>query len=300
VTEAAGVPWRSGAWGVDLFFVLSGFLMIAITDGGARPWAFFKDRLLRVAPLYWIATSAMVVAALVGIAPNVAIDPVRVFTSFAFIPYGPQTMRNIASPILAVGWTLNVEMLFYTLFTLILFLPRYRLAVLTCILCGLVLLGRIVGPTGPILALWTLPILLEFVVGGWVAMMWLRPALRRPRIALAAVVIFALLARPAMVLVTAMLVGTLILEARGRVPTWRPFLLLGDASYSIYLWQIFPLQCCFVLARLLHLPMAPMAVVAFIGAIGGGIIAYLLIERPLLKFFHRRRARRGITIPSGP
>ncbi len=170
--------------------------MIAITDGGARPWAFFKDRLLRVAPLYWIATSAMILVALVGIAPNIVLSPLRVFTSFAFIPFGPQTMRNIASPILAVGWTLNVEMLFYTLFTVILFLPRYRLLVLTIIICGLVQLGKILGATGPVLTLWTHPVLLEFVVGGWVAMMWLRPALRRPLVALVVAGIFALLARP--------------------------------------------------------------------------------------------------------
>ncbi len=86
-----------------------------------------------------------------------------------------------------------------------------------------------------------------------------------------------------------MLVGTLMLEARGKVPTWQPFLLLGDASYSIYLWQIFPLQFCFVGARLLHLPVGLAAMAAFIGAIGGGIVAYLLIERPLLRLFHRRR-----------
>ncbi|WEJ98446.1 MAG: acyltransferase [Candidatus Sphingomonas phytovorans] len=302
-TEAAGAPWRIGSRGIDLFFVLSGFLMIAITDGGARPWPFFKDRLLRIAPLYWIVTTALIMVAVVGLAPYMTLDPVRILTSFAFIPYGDLTAGRIILPILPVGWTLNAEMLFYTLFALILVLPRYRMLVLTCIICGLVTLGFLCGPTGAGAA-WTQPILLEFVAGGWVGMAWVRPE-RRRRIFLfllpALCVWTALPVGRVGAMVTLILAAVLFFEARGAgIPKWRPLLLLGDASYSIYLWQIFPLQFVFVLGQRLNVPPAILAIIASLAAIGGGILAYLLLERPLLALFHRQRTRHGITIPAGP
>lgn len=310
VSAAAGTPWRIGAWGVDLFFVLSGFLMIAITDGGARPWLFFKDRLLRVAPLYWIATAAMVAIGLIGIAPNLALDPARIVASFAFIPYGEVNARGITLPILPVGWTLNAEMLFYTIFAFILFLPRFRMLALTLVIGGLVAAGVLLRPTGAIAAAWTHPIMLEFVAGGWLGMAWVRPARRRLIAALLLVALLLWISKPvgsglsgglAGAAVTLVVMTVLVFEQRGAgIPEWRPLRLLGDASYSIYLWQVFPLQFCFIIGARLGLPIGLVAAIAFVAAIGGGILAYLLLERPLLKALHRRQTRRGIIIPSGP
>ena len=47
---AAGHPVALGSFGVPLFFVLSGFLMVAITDESSRPGPFMKDRILRIVP----------------------------------------------------------------------------------------------------------------------------------------------------------------------------------------------------------------------------------------------------------
>jgi exopolysaccharide production protein ExoZ len=302
-TEAAGTPWRVGVHGVDLFFVLSGFLMIAITDKGARPLSFFKDRLLRVAPLYWIATAALIAVGLVGLAPYLVLDPARIATSFAFVPYGEVKAGRMLLPILPVGWTLNIEMLFYTVFALILVLPRFRMTALTCVIGGLVLAGMIYHPGSPFVA-WTHPILLEFVMGGWVGMAWARPQRRRlivPSLLLAMLPWLFLSSGRTGALVTLILMAVLLCEARGAgIPKWRPLLLLGDASYSIYLWQVFALQFVFVLGRHFHISPTLLAITASLGAIGGGIIAYLLIERPLLAALHRRRTRHGITIPAGP
>ncbi|MFA6113722.1 MAG: acyltransferase [Sphingomonas sp.] len=301
-TEAAGAPWGLGARGVDLFFVLSGFLMIAITDRGVRPWSFFKDRFLRVAPLYWIATATLVLVGLVGIAPGIPLDPARIATSFAFIPYGEVNARHIALPILPVGWTLNMEMLFYSVFALILFLPRYRMAVLTCVLGGLVLAGFAFRPTG-LVSVWTNPLMLEFVAGGWLGMAWVRPERRRLILALMlpamAIWLFVPTGRIG-VLATLIVAVVLFLESRGSVPTWRALRLLGDASYSIYLWQLFPLLVIFRLGAHFPVPLAILAIVTIIAALGGGILAYLLIEQPLRRIFHRRRTQGGITIPAGP
>jgi len=301
-TEAAGTPLRVGAHGIDLFFVLSGFLMIAITDGGVRPWSFFKDRFLRVAPLYWIATCVLVIAAPIGLAPRLAVDFDRIVASFGFIPYGELNARRIVLPILPVGWTLNMEMFFYALFTVILFLPRYRMLALTVVLCGLVLAGFVLRPVG-LAAGWTHVLMLEFVAGGWLGMAWIRPD-RRWRIVMGLVVALGLwLFVPSGrygVAATLIVAAVLLLEARGLVPTWRPLLLLGDASYSIYLWQLFPMLLVFRLGERFHVAPGILAAVTILVALAGGIIAYLLLERPLLRLLHRHRTRRGVTIPAGP
>ncbi len=85
---------------------------------------------------------------LVGLASGLSLHPTRIATSFAFIPYGEINARRIVLPVLPVGWTLNMEMFFYTIFTLVLFLPRYRMVALSCVLGGLVLAGLVFRPTG--------------------------------------------------------------------------------------------------------------------------------------------------------
>ncbi len=46
-----------GKYGVDLFFVISGFLMVAMTESReTTPIGFLKDRIVRIVPLYWTAT----------------------------------------------------------------------------------------------------------------------------------------------------------------------------------------------------------------------------------------------------
>lgn len=311
VTQELGMPWRLGARGVDLFFVLSGFLMIAITQNGARPGSFFRDRFLRVVPLYWIVTAATVAVGLLGLSPRVSLDPARIAASFAFLPYSAHGGRGIGVPVVPQGWTLNAEMLFYAIFTLILFLPRYRMVALTGVIAGLVAAGRIFHPSGTALFSWTHPQLLEFVAGGWLGVAWVRPD---RRILIVALLLAAMLLwipdligpglRPGLrgAGATLVVMAVLFFEVRGRgIPRWRPLELLGDASYSIYLWQFFALQTCFVVGPRLHAPVAVTAAAALVTAIGGGIAAYWLIERPLLDALHRRRhMASGVIIPSGP
>lgn len=310
VTQELGRPWSLGARGVDLFFVLSGFVMIAITHRGTRPGAFFRDRFLRVVPLYWMATAATVLVGLLGLSARISLDPLRIAASFAFIPYGVHGPWGIGIPVLPLGWTLNAEMLFYTVFALILFLPRYRMIALSCAIGGLVAAGRIFHPSGAMLVSWTHPQLLEFVAGGWLGVAWVRPDRRALIVTLLLAALFFWVPapfgaglRPRLKGVGAVLLvmAVLVFEARGRgIPRWRPLELLGDASYSIYLWQFFALQGCFVAGARLHIPLAITAAAALITAIGGGIAAYWLIERPLLAALRRRRTAAGIAIPAGP
>lgn len=56
--------WHLGTFGVDVFFVISGFVMVAASDRLGRnlaaAWLFLKRRFVRVVPLYWFYTTAKI------------------------------------------------------------------------------------------------------------------------------------------------------------------------------------------------------------------------------------------------
>src|SRR5215467_252489 len=102
-------------FGVDLFFVISGFIMVYSTDqlfGTAHgPMEFLKRRLLRIVPLYWIVTSLYL--ALTLLIPEFAKGYPAGFliASYLFIPAARPD--GVIEPLVGQGWTLNYEMLFY-------------------------------------------------------------------------------------------------------------------------------------------------------------------------------------------
>src|SRR5947209_976295 len=102
----AGVPFRMGAFGVDIFFVISGFLMVAITNVNSRQAPFLRDRIVRVVPLYWIATLVVYLAD-----RRYTSGPDQLVSSLMFIPRGHSADAPWFFPVLNVGWTLNYEML---------------------------------------------------------------------------------------------------------------------------------------------------------------------------------------------
>jgi peptidoglycan/LPS O-acetylase OafA/YrhL len=115
-----------GAIGVDLFFVISGFVIYSSIDGkNITPLRFAIQRLARVAPAYWVFTaiSAITIIYAPYIMPSAKFDAVFMLKSLLFIPdYNPSGLGIF--PLLPVGWTLNFEMAFYFVFFVSLFLPR--------------------------------------------------------------------------------------------------------------------------------------------------------------------------------
>jgi len=111
--EFAGVK-AFGSFGVDIFFVISGFIISQITQAGTRD--FFKKRLIRIVPLYWLFTA--LIAAVSYVHPQLLRtarwDPLHILASLFFIPQWTPSMEF--EPILKLGWTLNLEIYFYLLF----------------------------------------------------------------------------------------------------------------------------------------------------------------------------------------
>ncbi|MFN3911285.1 acyltransferase family protein [Hyphomonas sp.] len=172
----------SGYGGVDLFFVISGFIMVWVTrnagHGAAASADFLFARLLRVYPLWWMAAGLMVVYALniqllsTLATGEIAEDPVRY--SQAYLAKSFLLIPQFDFPVLAVGWTLVHEVYFYAVFALLMLLPRGLLPWALLVWGGLVVSASLIGLTAPTatnhLTLAAHPMTMEFIFGAAAAL----------------------------------------------------------------------------------------------------------------------------------
>jgi len=293
-------PVVVGAAGVDIFFIISGFVMWTATwNQPADPLEFLRRRVVRIVPLYWLATVALALGVLLmpGVIPNVTLQGAHLAKSLLFIPHvNPQ---GYPFPFLAVGWTLNYEVIFYLAFAAALSAGReHRLAVLTWILAPLACLGMIYVP---LYHLFANPMLLQFLAGAVIARLWIQRALPSPRVGLVLALIGGLAlvgthwlgaqpdhfirpflwGAPSACLVLGLVAAEPILP---RIAALRH---LGDASYSIYLVH-------HSIMALVNRAMGPSQSVLFFCAASGvsiaaGLACHAAIERPLLARLRRPR-----------
>ena len=162
---------RLGEAGVDIFFVISGFIMMYVHyeqfgDQGATR-RFIARRVIRVVPLYWALTALAVV--LLSIAPKLfffhkGIDAPWVIGSFLFIMIAPSS--GPTSPVIGQGWTLNYEMFFYAIFAIALLMPRRRaIPFIFATLGVLIAVGCVFSVQPAWFAVWTGTLLTEFLAG---------------------------------------------------------------------------------------------------------------------------------------
>lgn len=129
-----------GAWGVDIFFVISGFIMMYVTEFSERN--FFLKRIFRVVPLYWILTIGVFSLAIFfpGLLNNTTANFEHLIKSLFFIPFDKNGIGHF--PILFLGWTLNFEIIFYFLFSIALFVSKKNRFILCSILIILFLFSN--------------------------------------------------------------------------------------------------------------------------------------------------------------
>lgn len=174
------------AAGVDIFFVISGFIMVTISrqDFGA-PGAsarFMARRLARIVPPYWFFTSAMLLVAVLLPSqlrhPQTSVE--NVLKSFLFLP--SLNAYGAPYPVLQLGWTVNFEMFFYAVFALGLLLPkRIGLSLVFGLIGVLGVVGVLVQPEALPLSFWSRPVVFEFLFG-IVLGMWHASGARLPRL----------------------------------------------------------------------------------------------------------------------
>jgi exopolysaccharide production protein ExoZ len=291
------VPLHYGSFGVDLFFVLSGFIIAYSADRNSRH--FLVHRLIRVLPPYWVATLLGFLMCLLGMK---ALDAFGWFAqSLAFV-----TRADGRPPIIFVGWTLVYELAFYFLFAVLLRIwPR-----LAPLLCGVVLVFLAYGLQRTGLPLRPWPLLSEFAYGllifvvtkpltaggavsrrlgaipialtaiGLVGLYWFEPAILATSGVAAEMQRVVVLGVPAAMIV----LGLVLIEKRG----WS----IG-ASYAMYL--LHPL----VFAIVLGLKPGPLAVrlELFFGlavvTVVLSLVYYWLVEVPSIRLLRRWLASDG-------
>jgi len=312
VSEQFGGPFDVGAAGVDIFFVISGFIMWVTTAGRpADPWRFMGRRITRIVPLYWIVTLLT--------AAGILIKPQFFYGHFFSVPnfvgslfFLPVLQENALHPIVIQGWTLCYEMMFYLVFTLVLFLgERWRFGVLTGALVAIVAL-HFVFPAGYARA-FTDPVVLEFAAGVVVGRLWLQGARLPLGTALAmAGAGFLLLAASSLFdgdlpralrwgLPAALIVAGAVFAERAR--PFKPAALpsfLGDASYSIYLWHVVVGVLTTGVVLRIGIPAALQPVTILVLTLAFSAVLYLIVEKPLIGLLHPQRAKgvvkaRGVT-----
>ncbi len=298
----AGVPaletLRSG---VDVFFVISGFVMVWSTNAGARLSArdFMARRIIRIVPLYWVVTTLVLVALLVAPAAIwwTGTYPLHTIGSFLFLPLENPRIGAIY-PVVPLGWTLLFEMFFYLCFALAIMLgrrePKRVMTILIASMVGFVLLGQLVQ-LPEALDFYARPILLEFVFGmiaGLLVRRFVGP--QWPWLALAIFSLAALIFLPDMPNSWRALrfgvPAVLLVHAAIHVAGWNSgfWHRMGDMSYSLYLAH-YPVVMGLAALWTASLPStSPIAYAGFLAlgcllSVAAGYACWLLVERPLVK-----------------
>ena len=321
-TSRSNLPANTG---VDLFFVISGLIMVVTTwrsfdaPGSAR--GFLYRRVTRIYPLYWLLNTAIL--ALLLLSPGSVsfddghhLDAGGVLGSYLLLP------QDGRLPVL-VAWTLVHEMYFYLLFTLALLIGRRWLGwvMATWVAVTVALSATVGGTRDPWLALVASPLNLEFVLGVAIGYAVVRSRLVRPRLVLAAGVVAAVallvllaasgwesfpstwlrVAGPGVV--AALLVyGAVGVEVR-RASVAPGFLQrLGDASYSLYLVHVpaLTLLAAVLAGRMptggfVHALVLLVLVPAYV--LAAALLCHRFLERPMQSFSRRRASRRMVSQP---
>ena len=303
-----------GEFGVDIFFVLSGFVIALVLDTPhITAQRFLSDRIARIVPLYWVLT--LVVLAGTLIAPSLFNSTTASFgnllKSLFFIPYRKES--GFIFPMLFVGWTLNYEMMFYVVAAISLILMRrYRLLFASALILVIFVAANASRSHGAIAEFYSLQRIFEFPLGFVVYRLWNRGLRIKPALAGGmAVAAYTWMAYvswnalsdshllyfgvPAFLLVAC----SLSLESTmGSGPLTKGAIFVGDASYAIYLSHPY----CVEAARKLLTsaidgvdatgPVAVTMIIIVATAVGGAL--YWFVDRPL----HRSARRLLQSVPA--
>ena len=301
---------QMGKFGVDIFFVISGYIMARICETDTR--FFLRRRLIRIVPPYWALTFLLFLFALrfPSLLESTHPSATELFKSLFFIPY--YRADGLIRPLLYVGWSLNYEMLFYVVIALGIYLvPKHPLVFTSGLLVTLHFICSHYASLGAVPMCYSSDVVFEFVLGILAyeisrrvsnsAAVQMRPvSLLALLVSLVGIVLLQGVAHSpfpgesASMQVLAMLVilSTSLLSQAGWDIRLRWLVIVGDASYVLYL--LHPYILSFgdrVLSR--HLPWiqirhASGAFALLAACVAMAVLLHLKLEKPTVNYLNGR------------
>lgn len=277
-----------GANGVDIFFVISGFIMLFTQLENKRTVSdFLKLRIIRIALIYWFVTLLIILIYLIR--PS-SFSDFKLTPDWALASLGFVSSAVIGkSPIVHVGWTLEWEMLFYLVFGLSLWFKNWLISLSTTV-TTLLLIALLTSNF----------ILVEFIAGMAIAILIKKYgfiAYGRTSLAFGFLLLLASISDgfsyglesrvilwgiPSAFIVYGAVTTAQIKSRLGK--------LLGDASYSIYLIQVLSIPVFYQIVSYVDVDLNhdALALICLLATAIGGTVMYLIVEKPLIRFAKRR------------
>lgn len=307
VLGAPGLLWRGfkmGYSGVEIFFVISGFVMVFIhrKDFGSpgRSFKFLKSRFVRIFPVFWLALVLTVVG---RVALGQDIPSLEDLLKAAIL------IPDFSDPVISVAWSLSFELIFYIIFCSIILNFRLGIVLVACWFLAVVVNFYLLDGHLTKSVIFS-PYNLLFIFGIGAALIFDRIDFRSGSALIlvgAAAFIFVgqsesyglirynegwrtiFFGAAAFAIVS----GVAAIDLSNRVTPPRWMIALGDASYVIYLFHI-PVMT--VVAKVLGavglggstLPLPLAGGFIFAVAIGVSYVVHLIVEKPLLAWLKKR------------
>lgn len=317
-TSFLGDVFFQGYIGVDFFFVLSGFIITYVhfkdLQHGTNKILFLKKRFIRIYPFYWIIATVYLLLIFLLDGKTNHLDHTMNFQSvheWCFILYSYLLLPVQANFFLPVAWSLAYEVVFYIAFFICIMagpkIGRYIFfSWFAVVLLKVMLSDKIVIPN---IILFNERIV-EFLCGCFIAYLILKSYHLNVWIWCALLILAVgflvpdyphILLRPEGILILAVVMSLVIYRVvitdLTRQFHYPPILLLiGEASYSIYLSHLIFLSTLFRLFRIIVeklqiynlLILQSLIFILFLFTIAGGVLIFRFVESPVLRFFNRK------------
>jgi exopolysaccharide production protein ExoZ len=289
-----------GEIGVDIFFIISGYIMMYSTHRkSVTATTFIKNRIIRIIPLYWTLTIiGLIIFLILPDKVNSSGGETVIFESFFLLPTeGKYLIQN--------GWTLRYEFLFYFIFMISLFLQNKRF--IPIIIISLIFIGQIVDTDSTFLKFITHNLLLEFLFGIFLYFFYQR--YKKDNILLSIILLILSIislyyfmenseiikSRAIYYGIPALLFCASFLLLENKLQKFKRIILpLGDSSYSLYLIHPFILVGNVIVIKKFHFQSIFYDLLLIfsmlISSIIFGILTYKYIEIKQINYLKKKKA----------